>query len=225
MEKKNIVTCTPNEFVKVLSGLVTPQFAAGIFDTPVDMDKYDEFHIIVDGKKKKNPNAVLNPYYSDGVRCVSKKYKLVTGFNYGKCVNNRLVDEGKDPNFVSGTTWYTLVNPFLAVHKNDPTKFYFRYQYLPNSIIDADYYFQGNGIQRMMFTQYLKDKSNTYKKQGLENELKVQVVAIENIIEVTINGTTYVLIHPNAPSYRLSYINQSAGNDDNNLIIDSDNNN
>lgn len=215
-EKRNIVECTPEEFVEIARGFETPGFAAGIFDTKVELNKFDAFNIVDEnGVTKRNKNAVRNPYYDDGIRCVSKKFKLVTGFNYAKVINQRLVEEEKDPNFVPKDNWYTCVNPFLAVNKKDDKKFYFRYFYLPNSIIDMDYYFQGNDIDRMVFNQYVTDKSSNYKNQGLDNELMIQVVSVENIIELSFNGTTYVFKHNNVPDYRKKYIRETEGKEAN----------
>ena len=155
MTKRNIVHCSVADLVAVLRDVNSPQFSAGVFDTPVDMNNYDEFYLEINGVKKRNPNAKANPFQNDGIRCVAKKFKLVTGFDYDDSVENRLINEGKSPNFKKGTVWYDCISKGLAVHKKDNSKYYFRYQYLPNSIIDADYYHQGSPIFRTMFEQYL----------------------------------------------------------------------
>lgn len=224
---KNIVHCTPDEFVEVLKTKDTAKLVAGIFDTPVDFNKYDKLYLEVDGKRKKNPDAVLNPFFEEGVRCVSKKFKLVTGFHYEESLRKQWEAENAAENALRrsqglpekvmtwnrGETWYNLVTKTLAVHKNDPTKFYFRYQYLDDSIIYADYYFQGNDIDRTIFKQFLKDKSKAYKNQGLDDPTAVQVVSIDNIIECTIDGTTYILKHNNAKPYWAKYYTQTIGQD------------
>lgn len=212
-KKRNYLYVTTAQLVDVLRGVDSPQFCAGIFDTAVRMSKYDAYTIVIDGKKKRNPDAILNPYKEDGIRCVSKKFKLVTGFKYAYNVQKRREEEGLAPEFQQGDVWYNLVTKSLAVHKDDATKFYFRYQYLPKSIISADYYFKGDGIERMMFEKFKEDKSGAYANQGLTDALKVQVVDVNNIIELSLNGTTYIVIHSDSPEYRAKYIKESAEHD------------
>jgi hypothetical protein len=214
-KKRNIVHCTPAQFVDVLRNLDSPQFAAGIFDTPVDFNKYADYYLEVDGKKKKNPNAILNPFFDDGVRCVTKKFKLVTGFDYETSIVTEAKKEGVPLTWERGDIWYNLISKTLAVHKNDPTKFYFRYQYLDNSIITADYYFKGNTIDRTIFKQFLKDKSKAYANQGLYDPTAVQVVSVDNIVECSINGTTYILQHANPQPYWEQYIEKTIDQDTN----------
>lgn len=213
-KKKNIVHCTPAQFVDVLRGLPTrSHFVAGIFDTPVDFNKYKDYYLEVNGKKKKNPDAILNPFYEDGVRCLSKKFKLITGFDYATSIENEAKKEGVPMTWVRGDVWYNLVNQFLVVSKSEPEKFYFRYQYLDNSIISADYYFKGNEIDRTIFKQFVKDKSNAYANQGLNDPTAVQVVSVDNIVECSINGTTYILKHAHTQPYWEKYYTETSGQD------------
>jgi hypothetical protein len=186
-------TISVTELVTLLSNVNTPQFVGGIFDVPEDMNKFLDYWIInEEGKKKKNPNPTPNPYYESGIRKVSKKYKLVTGFDYEKSVNNRLEKEGKEGNFESKENWFDVVSKGLVVNKNNPNKFYFRYQYQPDSTTETTSYFEGNPIDKQIYQSFLKEKSN-YENQGLDNPLRFQVVGVENIKEISFGGTKYLI--------------------------------
>jgi len=186
-------TISVTELVTLLSNVNTPQFVGGIFDVPEDMNKFLDYWIInEEGKKKKNPNPTPNPYYESGIRKVSKKFKLVTGFDYEKSVNNRLEKEGKEGNFESKENWFDVVSKGLVVNKNNPDKFYFRYQYQTDSTTESVSYFEGNPIDKHVYQSFLKEKSN-YENQGLDNPLRFQVVGVENIKEISFGGVKYIL--------------------------------
>lgn len=190
---KTILNVTETELVTILSEVNNPQFVGGIFNVPEDMNKYlDYWTITEEGKRKKNPNPTLNPYFESGIRKISKKYKLVTGFDYEKSVTDRLKREGKEGNFESKENWFEVVSKGLVVNKNNPNKFYFRYQYLDDSTTETTSYFEGNPIDKQLYQSYLKEKGN-YENQGLDNPLRFQVVGVENIVELSLGGVRYIL--------------------------------
>lgn len=194
MSVKQVVTVNEVELINILSNVNTPQFVSGIFDVKVEMKKFLDYWIINnEGKKKKNPNPTPNPYYESGIRKVSKKYKLVTGFDYENSVNNRLKKEGKEGNFETKENWFEIISKGLVVNKNNPNKFYFRYQYQPDSTTKTTSFFQGNEIEKELYESYVNE-INDYENQGLDNPLRFQVVGIENIEEITLGGTHYYLV-------------------------------
>ncbi len=177
---------------EILSNVDNPTMTSFRSKVPVQMNQYLDYWIINDeGKKKKNPNPTRNPYYDEGIINHSRKYKIVTGFDYEKSVNRRLDNEGKESDFESQENWFEVVSKGLVTDKKTHTKLYFRYQYQDDSIIEQEYLFQNDLIGRELFEQYQKEKSN-YENQGLDNPLKFQVCNLDNILEISIGGTKYV---------------------------------
>ena len=189
-----MVQITKNELVTILENVNTPTFVSLISYTPEKMNKFLDYWIINnEGKKKKNPNPTINPYFESGINKLSKKYKIVTGFNYEDSINRRLEKEGKEGNFESQENWFEVVSKGLVVNKNNPNKFYFRYQYQNDSTIESTSYFEGNTIQKVMYESYLTEKGN-YENQNLDNPLMFQVCDIDNIKQISINKEVYEII-------------------------------
>lgn len=177
---------------EILSNVDNPTITSFRSKVPVQMNQYLDYWIINDeGKKKKNPNPTRNPYYDEGIINHSRKYKIVTGFDYEKSVNRRLDNEGKETDFESQENWFEVVSKGLVTDKKTHTKLYFRYQYQLDSTLEQEFLFQDDVIGRELFEQYEKERSN-YENQGLDNPLKFQVCNLDNILEISIGGTKYV---------------------------------
>jgi hypothetical protein len=93
---------TRQQIKEILEGINNPTWSGLTSLTPVDMNQYLNYWLIVDGQKKKNPNPTPNPYFEDGIMKFSKKYKINTGFDYEKSVTRRRTKEGIEEPFVGG---------------------------------------------------------------------------------------------------------------------------
>jgi hypothetical protein len=190
---KDLQTITRNEFIKLLEDINTPTWVSMLTDTSVKMNKYKDYWLINDeGKRKKNPNSIINPYYESGIRNVSRKYKILTGFDYQKSITDREKKEGKEPTFEAEGNWFHHISKSLVKH-NDKDYYYISYQYLDDSILEQEYIFNGNSIHRQLFEDFIGEKSN-YENQGLDNPLKFQVCGIENIVTISMNGNNFILV-------------------------------
>lgn len=183
---------TPDELKNFLQTINSSTMVSLETLTPEKMNDYLDYWLVgQDGKKKKNPNPTRNPFVG-GVFSRTRMYKIVTGFDYEESVERRRVKEGLTPEFQNEDDkeiWYNLVSKGLVVHKDDPTKFYFRYQKLNNSTIEHRYEYRGNTIERQLFESYLtKRNTEEYSNQGLDNPLRMKVVKLENIVRLNING-------------------------------------
>lgn len=177
---------------EILSNVDNPTITSFRSKVPVQMNQYLDYWIVDEnGKKRKNPNPTRNPYYDEGIINHSRKYKIVTGFDYVKSVNGRLKGEDKEQNFEGQDNWFEVVSKGLVTDKKTHTKLYFRYQYQLDSTLEQEFLFQDDVIGRELFEQYEKEKSN-YENQGLDNPLKFQVCNLDNILEISIGGTKYV---------------------------------
>lgn len=191
------VEISRSEMVNMLRNVNNPDMVGFLSVTPEKMNQYLNYWIIDEnGKKTKNPNPTPNPFYNDGVYKVSRKYKIVTGFDYEKSINRRLENEGKEGDFKSESpVWFEMISKGLVTDRKTHSKFYFRYQHQNDSTIESEYFFNGDKIEKMMFESFLtqRDYDNQYKNQGLDNTLNFQVVDIENIEYLSMGGIHYHL--------------------------------
>lgn len=187
-----------------------PDMISFVSEVPVKMNQYLDYWIIVDGQKRKNPNPTPNPFFVDGIFNLSKKYKIVTGFDYINSVNNRLKKEGKTPDFVGGfeqkyddlgeelpkrEVWFDMISKGLVTDKKTRSKFYLRYQYLDDSVISSVYLYKGDPIGKQMFESYMTQKNTeSYSNQGLDDTLNFQVCDLNNILEISMGGEKYEVV-------------------------------
>lgn len=176
----------------VLTEVNTPQFVSLISKVPVQMNQYLDYWIFNDeGKKKKNPNPTRNPYYDEGIINHSRKFKIITGFDYVNSVTRRREDEGIEEVFESKENWFDVISKGLVTDKSTHSKLYFRYQYQLDSTLEQEFLYQGDRIGRELFQQFEKDRSN-YENQGVNDPCRFQVCNLDNILELTINGTKFI---------------------------------
>ena len=205
-------TITRSKLVDILSGVNNSDMISFISKLSVKMNQYLDYWLVGEnGKKTKNPNPTVNPFFENGVYDLSRKYKIVTGFDYVKSINRRLEKEGKEGNFEGGykpvideTTgevisqrevWFDMISKGLVTDKKTHSKFYLRYQYMKDSIIgQSEYLFNGNPIMREMFESYLTKKSESYANQGLDDTLNFQVVDVNNLVTISMGGEVYDLV-------------------------------
>ena len=161
-----------------------------------DLNKFDAYFVEVNGKKKKNPNAVVNPFYDDGIINYAEKIKIITGFDYVDSVEGRMKRDGIDNEFVGGTSWHRAISRALSVHKNDENRFYFRYQYLDNSNQLLEHYHKNDQVAYQMFSQFLQQNEHygIQKRQGLENVCKIQVMSVDNLLTIHIDKHKFRLV-------------------------------
>lgn len=176
----------------VLTEVNTPQFVSLISKVPVQMNQYLDYWIFNDeGKKKKNPTPTRNPYYDEGIINHSRKFKIITGFDYVNSVTRRREDEGIEEVFESKENWFDVISKGLVTDKSTHSKLYFRYQYQLDSTLEQEFLYQGDRIGRELFQQFEKDRSN-YENQGVDDPCRFQVCNLDNILELTINGTKFI---------------------------------
>ena len=231
MKTQTTVRISRIEMKNILSENNTNQFISHISKTPQKMNNFLDYWLIVNDKKKKNPNPTINPFIESGIYKEQYKIDVLTGFgDYDKIIVNRLKKEGKTEeevqNFVnrheikrnekieqmreSGKTeveiqeylnrpqkesWWRNVSNSLVTDRRTETKFYLRYIYTERTHSHKDKFtFEGNEVEREIFEGYLtKKKTESYSSQGLDHTFNIQFCDLENIVEMTMNGTKYIL--------------------------------
>lgn len=193
-----LTNITENGLVEILREKNTSSFSAFKSLTKrADMNKYDAYFTEVEGKKKKNPNAVLNPYKDEGIFNYAEKFRIVTGFDYRNAITDRMKKAGIVEDFESGSSWHIALSNSLSTHKDKPNEFYFKYQYTETSNTTLEYYHQNDPIAYAMFERFLQDREDysNQTKQGLEKTLNIQLISIKNLLTISIDGQKYRVIH------------------------------
>jgi hypothetical protein len=194
----NKVQMNVEQLKDYLSGINSPKFFGMESVVEKKMNDYLDFWLNIDGKRKKNPNPTRNPFLPDGIFSRTRSFRMVTGFDYVESVGKRREDIGLTPEFQNEDDkeiWYNHISKSLVVHKDDPTKFYMSYQRSKNSLLSQTYLYQGNVIEKTLFESYLTKKGEHYTNQGLgENPLRVEVVKLENIKRLNIDGKRITMI-------------------------------
>ena len=181
---------TKTELKDILSGIDIFVSNVGLTTLKkVKMNKYLDFKV----SGKSNPN----PYY-DLVLIEQKLSNIQTGFDYEGQLGRKYKTEGITPieNEDKKPSPYDLVSKSLVVLKSDPTKFYFRYQDHESSYLDTKYVFEGNSIDKVLFTQYLIDTKTDYSKyqNGLDNTLNYKVMSLDHIKRIKILKQEYTIL-------------------------------
>ena len=186
--EQQIVKISENELLNLLLDFKGTSMISMLSLTDTDMNKYKDY--------KKLGKQFPNPYFEQ-IKTLSYRYKINIGFDsYEDLVNKRRENEGLETDFVQKENWFERYQDSRVVvtDKRTKSKFYLRYQFMKDSILDMKYIFEGNEIDRQLFEDYMKEKSN-YENQGVENTLNFQVVGLHNILEMTLNKVKYIIEH------------------------------
>lgn len=91
--------------------------------------------------------------------------------------------------------WWNVISNSLVTDKKTESKFYLRYVYTERTHSHPDTFtHNGNVVERGIFEDYLtKKNTDSYSSQGLDHTFNIQFCDLDNIIELTMNGTKYVL--------------------------------
>ena len=194
MKTTKRIEITRSEMVELLRNVNTPRFVSFWSRTSEKMNKYLDYWVINDeGKKKKNPNPTENPFFEKGIVKISKKYQIITGFEYEDNVNKQREREGKVSDFVSKENWFNVLSKGLVTDKSTESKFYLRYRYLPESTLVTKSFHGKSSIEKQMYEQFLTDRSD-YENQDLDNPIRFQVCDLRNIHTLSIDGERYKLV-------------------------------
>jgi len=138
-------------------------------------------------------NKTGNPYH--GRITKQAVANIFLNYNYEKAVNARLVKEGKEANFVaSAPVWGEAIpGTPLVLYKGS---LYLTVGYLTNNTPKSEYFCDGEPIAKDTIADYLKQKSSSAAKQGLEaeDEVVVRKFKLESIKEIRMGGKIYQII-------------------------------
>lgn len=143
--------------------------------------------------KKMRDRKTPNPLYGKVHKI--RKIRIQTNFNYQNSVNRKRVEEGLEPNFSSqGISWGTFLNPYILQH-NSKSKMYFYYQLHNKSFVkESQYFILDKQVDFSEIENYLPPKKDSYTNQGVSNPTKPQMVKIENIQYISLDGEKYKVV-------------------------------
>jgi hypothetical protein len=117
-------------------------------------------------------------------------YNMLLNANYQNMVNNALIREGKDANFVAKENWFTPVNDgfngSVVAKKSDLTCEYLKFSC--NNAKTLNYFVDGVEAtpEQMEVIKQYKQKSNRPLNQGLteDNEVIIRTIKMEGIKKI-----------------------------------------
>lgn len=133
-----------------------------------------------------------NPYHNQIVKKSKCNFLLCT--DYSKRVNNNLVKEDKEKDFVSQSPKGKVhVSPCVLTDEKTGTKFYLMVERFDEIKPKVEYSFQNNSIDKVMFENFLPKtyKSNT---QNLDREVKPLTYLFDSIVGFTFRGKKFKVI-------------------------------
>ena len=171
--KNQTLTIGQQELITLLSTIEKPTFTNVVMETKVRMNKTN------------------NPYYDKVVKRSKCNYSL--GVNYENRVNNNEKKEGLEGNFeTEKPSGKTHVSKCLLIDDKTQSTYYVMLERFDEIKPTNEYIFEGNEIEKQLFEGYM---TKVYESQKQEQERKVMVITpkLENIIEISLNGTHYVI--------------------------------
>ena len=171
--KNQTLTIGQQELITLLSTIEKPTFTNVVMETKVRMNKTN------------------NPYYDKVVKRSKCNYSL--GVNYENRVNNNEKKEGLEGNFeTEKPSGKTHVSKCLLIDDKTQSTYYVMLERFDEIKPTNEYIFEGNEIEKQLFEGYM---TKVYESQKQEQGRKVMVITpkLENIKEISLNGTHYVI--------------------------------
>ena len=165
---------TRTDMVSVFNNVEKPTFVNLVTDTIVRMNKKG------------------NPYHDQVIKNLSSNFYI--GSTYEDRVNNNLVKEDKENNFVSSTpSGKRHISKCILTDTKTETKFYLMCEWFKRSYPKVSYKFQNGSIDKVLFEDYIVKRTESVK-QDLDKKVNIVTYGMESIKEVRLNKTRYILI-------------------------------
>lgn len=172
---KEIKTITKQELITLLSEVTKPTFTNVVMETKVRMNKTN------------------NPYYDKVIKRSKCNYSL--GIDYQKRVEKNYEKEGIESTFESekpSGKHHIGNSKCLLIDDKTESVHYVMLERFDEINPQNEFIFESNGIDKQLFESYMVKVSESQKQ---EQERKVMVITpkIENIKEISLEGTKYII--------------------------------
>ena len=172
---KEIRKITKEELITLLSEIKRPTFTNVVTETKVRMNKTN------------------NPYYDKVTKKSGRNYFL--GMSFKERVGRRYENEGLENTFVvekpSGKHHVGTSNCLLLDDKTESIH-YVMLELFDEVKPKEEFFLEGNNIDKQIFKNYMV-KVTESKKQEQEKKVKVITPKLENIREISLGGTKYII--------------------------------
>ena len=163
---------TSSELVEILKKVEKGTFSNILTETTVRMNK-------------KN-----NPYFGLITKIASQNVLL--GSNYENRVNNNLLKESKDTDFIAQSSKVGNHVSNCVLFNENTQLFYLQAEYFGEIKPQIEYYYNENLIEKQLFAEFMPQKS-VPNQNGLENKVNIFSPKIENIKQITLNKIKYIV--------------------------------
>jgi hypothetical protein len=175
MKNENQVTkaITSSELVEILQNLDKPTFANVVSETFVKMAKTN------------------NPYFELIIK--HTKQNLLLCADYESRVNNNLVKENKENDFVSDINKVGSHVSKCVLWNQKTEKFYLQYERFLEIKPQVFYTFNGVEIDKEKFLQFMPKNYQANTQSELDKKVIFQTFKIESIKEISLNKIKYIV--------------------------------
>ena len=176
--KKTPIPITQTELINILNGIERPTFTHIVSETIVKMNK---------GKTKEGGNE-LNPYYNKVTKL--RRGKFLIGSDYESRVVGNDKKEGGEGNFKSQESKVGVHISKCVLFNEEKNTYYLSHERFPEVKPQSEYLFEGSTIDKVLFDKWISD-TNNYGNQPQERKVEWTTLKINNIKEISLNGSVY----------------------------------
>lgn len=173
-------TISKSELITLLNTIDKPTFTHIVSETIVKMNK----------EKTKEGNKEFNPYHNQVTKL--RKGKFLIGSDYEKRVNNNDIKEGGEGTFKSQESKVGVHISKCVLYNEKLDRYYLSHERFPEVKPTNEFIFEGNTIDKMIFDKWVSD-SNSYENQPQERKVEWTTLTIDNIKEISLEGTKYII--------------------------------
>jgi len=177
---KEIKKISPMELVSILNTIEKPTFVNIVSETIVKMNK---------GKTKEG-NKEENPYHNKVVKL--RKGNFFIGSDYEKRVGENDKKEGGEGTFKSKESSVGVHISKCVLFNEKYNKYYLSHERFPEVKPKSEFIFEGNTIDKVLFDKWISD-SKPYENQPQERKVEWTTLTIDNIKEISLQGTKYII--------------------------------
>jgi hypothetical protein len=168
------------ELIEILNTIENPTFTHIVSETIVRMNK---------GKTKEG-NKEENPYHNKVTKL--RKGRFLIGSEYEKRVQGNDTKEGGEGTFKSQESKVGVHISKCVLFNEKYNKYYLSHERFPEVKPKSEFIFEGNTIDKILFDKWISD-SNNYENQPQERKVEWTTLTIENIKEISLEGTKYII--------------------------------
>jgi hypothetical protein len=171
--KNQVLTIGQTELIELLNNVEKSTFVNIVMETPVRMNKTG------------------NPYFN----LITKRSKtnFLIGNDYETRVNSNEKKEGLEGDFVSmAPSGKKHISKCVLVDTKTESTHYLMVERFDEIKPTTEFIFEGNEIDKQLFESYMVKVSET-SRQDQEKKVMVITPKIENIKELSLNGTRYIV--------------------------------